>query len=56
MGSTIFIVLNDFLGTVKAAPHVCVIRTCQPKTKVKAENDVWFDPKVTVSSCTITSV
>ena len=32
MESTIFIVLYDFLGTVKAAPHVCVIRTGQPKT------------------------
>ena len=25
-------VLYDFLGTVKAAPHECVIRTGQPKT------------------------
>ena len=32
MGSTVFIVLYDFLGTVKVAPHVCVIRTGQPKT------------------------
>ena len=32
----------DFLVTVKAAPHECVIRTGQPKTLVKAENGAWF--------------
>ena len=27
---SLYIILYDFLGTVKAAPHECVIRTCQP--------------------------
>ena len=30
----------NFLVTVKAASHDCVIRTSQPKTLVKAENEV----------------
>ena len=46
----------DFSLTVKAAPHECVIRTGQTKTCVKAENEPWFNLKVTVSSCAITSV
>ena len=50
------LVLNDFSLTVKAAPHECVIRTGQPQTKVKAENEAWFYSKVTVSSCAIISV
>ena len=29
-GVNISMVLYDFLGTVKAAPHKCVIRTSQP--------------------------
>ena len=49
-------VFFDFLLTVKAAPHECVIRTGQPKTKVKAENEAWYYSKVTVPSCAITSV
>ena len=49
-------VLFDFSHTVKAAPHECVIRTGQPWAKVKAENEVWFYSKVTVSSCVIISV
>ena len=40
-----FLVLYDFLVTVKAAPHKCVIRTGQPLTKVKAENEAWFYSK-----------
>ena len=32
-------VLHDFLGTVKAAPHECVISTGQPLTKVKVESN-----------------
>ena len=48
--------LYDFLGTVKAEPHECVIRTGQPKTKVKPEKEAWFYSKVTVTSCTITSI
>ena len=32
----------DFSLTVRAAPHECAIRTGQPKTKVKAENEAWF--------------
>ena len=39
----------DFSLTVKAAPHDCVIRTGQPYTKVKAENEAWFYSKVTAS-------
>ena len=46
-------VLYDFLITVKAAPHECVIRTGQSQTKVKDENEAWFYSKVTVSSCAI---
>ena len=49
-------VLNDFLGTVKAASHECVIRTGQPQTLVKAKNEAWFYSKVTVLSGGITSV
>ena len=33
-------VLYDFLVTVNAAPHECVSRTGQPRTEVKAENEV----------------
>ena len=51
-----FILLYDFLVTVKAAPHECVIRTGQTQTYLKAENEAWFYSKVTVSSCAITSV
>ena len=43
-------VLLDFLLTVKAVPHECVIRTSQPKAKVKAEKEVWFIKK---SNCII---
>ena len=50
------LVLLDFSLTVKAAPHECVMRTGQPWTLVKAENEAWFYSKVTVSSCAITSV
>ena len=32
----------------KAAPHECVIRTGQPLSWVKAENEAWFYSKVTV--------
>ena len=39
----------NFLVTVKAAPHECVIRTGLPETEVKAENETWFYQKVTVS-------
>ena len=39
----------NFLVTVKAASHDCVIRTSQPKTVVKAENEVWFYSKVTIA-------
>ena len=46
----------DFSLTAKAAPHECVIRTGQPYTKVKAENEAWLYSKVTVSSCAIISV
>ena len=49
-------VFFDFSLNVKAAPRECVIRTGQPKTLVKAENEVWFYPKVVVSSCAIISV
>ena len=35
-------VVFDFSLTVKAAPHECVIRTGQPETQVKAENEAWF--------------
>ena len=49
-------VFFDVSLTVKAAPHECVIRTGQPKTKVKAENEAWFYSKVTVSSSAITAV
>ena len=38
--------LWNFLVTVKAAPHECVIRIGLPK--VKAENEAWFCSKVTV--------
>ena len=50
------IVLLDFSLTVKAAPHECVIRTSQPKAKVKAEKEAWLYTKVSVSSCATTSV
>ena len=50
------VILYDFLVTVKAALHECVIRTGQPQTSVKAEKEAWFYSKVTVSSCAITSV
>ena len=30
LGLSLNLVLYDFLGTVKAAPHECVIRTGQP--------------------------
>ena len=46
----------DFFLSVKAAPHECVIRTGQPYISVKAENEAWFNSKVTVSSCAIISV
>ena len=49
-------VLYDFSLTVKAAPHVCVIRLGLPYTQVNAEKEAWFYSKVTVSSCAITSV
>ena len=49
-------ILYDCLVTVKTAPHECVIRTGQPQAEVKAEIEAWFYPKVTVSSCAITSV
>ena len=35
-------VLYDFLVTVKAAPHECVIRTRQTSTYIKAENEAYF--------------
>ena len=38
----------DFSLTVKAAPHECVIRTSQPLSWVKAENEAWIYSKVTV--------
>ena len=49
-------ILYDFWGTVKAALHKCVIRTGEPQTKVKAENEAWLYSIVTVSSCAIISV
>ena len=49
-------VFFDFSLTVKAAPHECVIRTSQPKAKVKAEKEAWFYSKVTLSSCATISV
>ena len=33
------VVYLNFLVTVKATPHECVIRTGRPKTLVKAENE-----------------
>ena len=50
------LLLLDFSLTVKAAPHECVIRTSQSLASVKAEKEVWFYLKVTVSSCATTSV
>ena len=50
------VVFFVFSLTVKAAPHEYVIRTGQPWTSVKAENEAWFYSKVTVSSCAIISV
>ena len=35
------VVFFDFSLTVKAVPHECVIRTGQPETQVKAENEAW---------------
>ena len=37
--------LYDILSTVKAAPHECLIRTDQPYTYVKAENEACFIQK-----------
>ena len=48
MANSTIKVIFDFSLTVKAAPHECVIRTGQPKTYVKAKNEVWFYSKVTV--------
>ena len=42
-------ILLNFLVTVKAAPYECVNRTGLLKTWVKAENEVCFYSKVTVS-------
>ena len=50
------VVFFDFSLTVKAVPHECVIRTGQPETQVKAENEAWPYLKKAVSSCAITSV
>ena len=36
-------VFFDFSLTVKAVPHECVIKTGQPETQVKAENEAWFN-------------
>ena len=48
-----FVLLN-FLVTVRAAPHECLTRT--GLSIGKAENDVRFYSKVSVSPCAITSV
>ena len=53
--SILILKLYDFLVTVKAAPHECVIMTGQPDIG-KAEHEAWFDSKVTVSSCAFNSV
>ena len=47
--STVFKVLLNFLVTVKAAPHECVIRTGSTLGISKAGNEEWFYLKVTVS-------
>ena len=49
-GRTYTLIFFDFSLTVKAAPHECVIRTGQPYTLVKAENEAWFYSKITVGS------
>ena len=43
-------ILLNFLVTVKLAPHECVNRTGLLYTWVKADNELRFNSKVTVSS------
>ena len=50
---TLYCILYDFSVTVKVAPNESVIRTGQPYTWIKAENEAWFYSKVTVSSCAV---